>query len=213
MNPPPHTYTCGLANLGLLCAVLGLIHTRSNTRRATPRNGSCPICAVMLHGCSVHSPVATKGFAPPNLCVALHPVWMPHPHWTRREKRSKLGCINPIVATVLYTLHTKQHVMQCHTHKWDRIHFFASRLACCFQCGWGLSKHYAYYLSNKQENCRFLSGASWLPLLVMAPIFSCFSTSTFWTSSIGLKTFLGWSRILDVKHHVTIETVHISRQQ
>ncbi len=36
----------------------------------------------------------------------------PHPHLTRREKRSKLGCTNPIVATILYTLHAKQHVMR-----------------------------------------------------------------------------------------------------
>ncbi len=55
-----------------------------------------------------------------------------HPHWTRREKRSKLGQANPVVITVLCTLHTKQQVMQHHrVHKWDLAPFIrvASRVA------------------------------------------------------------------------------------
>ena len=30
--------------------------------------------------------------------------FLSHPHWTRREKGNKLGCANPVVTTVLYTL-------------------------------------------------------------------------------------------------------------
>ena len=44
----------------------------------------------------------------------------PRPHWTRRQKRRKLGCTNPVVATVLYTLHAKQCATQRRAHKWDR---------------------------------------------------------------------------------------------
>ncbi len=57
----------------------------------------------------------------------------PHPHWPRREKkkRSKLGCGNPVVATVLYTLHAKQQAMQHHSHKWHLAPFIGvpSRVA------------------------------------------------------------------------------------
>ena len=60
----------------------------------------------------------------------LEAVWLkngkgqkPHPHWTRREKRSKLGPANPVVATVLFTLHAKQQATQHHTHKWNLAPF------------------------------------------------------------------------------------------
>ena len=49
----------------------------------------------------------------------------PHPHWTRR----KLGCANPVVTTVLYTLHAPSNT-SCNKHQngtW--LHLFALRRA------------------------------------------------------------------------------------
>ncbi len=48
-------------------------------------------------------------------------------HWTRREKRSKLGPANPVATTVLYTLHAQQQVMQHGT--W--LHLLTSLLVSC----------------------------------------------------------------------------------
>ncbi len=65
------------------------------------------------------------------------PLFRPHPHWTRCEKRSKLGHTSPTVATGLYTLHAKQHV-SAQLGSGSILLRCASRLACCFQCGKGL---------------------------------------------------------------------------
>ena len=56
--------------------------------------------------------------------LVLTTVLRPHPHWTRREKRSKLGRANPVVATGLYTLHTKQYMSTQ----------LGSGLDCCVAC-------------------------------------------------------------------------------
>ncbi len=61
--------------------------------------------------------------------VATHLLYRPHPHWTRRQKRSKTGCANPVVRTVLYILHAKQQATQHHVHKWDLVPFI--RVASC----------------------------------------------------------------------------------
>ena len=47
----------------------------------------------------------------------------PHPHRTRREEQSKLGCENPIKSNSVHTAYTKQHVMQEAT-EWDLAPFF-----------------------------------------------------------------------------------------
>ena len=54
---------------------------------------------------------------------ALAYLKTPYPHWTRREKRSKLGCLNPVVATGLYTLHaTQRHVSRTQTGQDPFLH-------------------------------------------------------------------------------------------
>ncbi len=57
----------------------------------------------------------------------MHVLW-PHPHWTRRERRSKLGRENPIVATGLYTLHATSNTLSnmCQNGTW--LHLFALRM-------------------------------------------------------------------------------------
>ncbi len=58
-------------------------------------------------------------------CTRLH-RWnsgmklKPHPHWTRREGRSKLGRAAPCCNnSSVHTAGNKQRVKQSHAHKWD----------------------------------------------------------------------------------------------
>ena len=80
-------------------------HWKQHATRDARRQEMGPVLFV----CSVYSPVATTGFARPNLlrfsrCVQCRQgmalaCLRPYPHWMQCEKRSKLGRANPVVAT------------------------------------------------------------------------------------------------------------------
>ncbi len=89
----------------------------------------------------------------------------PHSHQTRR----KLGLENPIVVTGLFTLHTKQRVTQCHTHKWDRTYFFASRHVLLPSVDGAKPPYFEYMLGSGpppwgQNSAGPLSSKSWIRL-------------------------------------------------
>ena len=88
----------------------------------------------------------------------------PHPHWTRREKPSKFGGANPFVATVLYTLHAKQHVMHI-IRTW--LHFVASHIAWCLLLPvWMRPKQLTSYLAKVRIGPSFLQCTPAISLFV-----------------------------------------------
>ena len=88
------------------------------------------VCSALCIG---YFPTLSLPLCTPQLFHRCQMYAGPHPHETQREKRSKSGCANPVVTTVLYTLYAKQQVMQCHAHKWNLAPFI--RIASCVASG------------------------------------------------------------------------------
>ncbi len=84
------------------------VHSKSLVRRK-----SCVVSWPDKHWCS------DCLVAPLRLCKCQAVVSIgPHPHWTWRKRKSKLGCENPIRATALFTLHTPSKAW-CTMHQND----------------------------------------------------------------------------------------------